>query len=149
VVTESDWLFELLEELSSELLLEELSSELLDELLSELVDEPSSELLVPPSSVWLWVLVDPDDVVLVAAVVELPPLPRAATASQAATKVASTPAATLRRRMRRRWLVGDVGRCMDTMVDSEPWILLGIRSGSRKSHHRGEVRADQAESNVT
>jgi hypothetical protein len=130
VVTEPDWLLELLSEL------------LLEEPLSELLEEPSPEPLlepvVPVLSVWLWVPVDPDDVVvLVAAVVELPPLPRAATASQAATKVASTPAATLRRRMRKRWLVGDVGRCMDTMVDPEPWILLGIRSGSGKSRHRG------------
>jgi hypothetical protein len=121
VVTEPDWLLELL----SELLLEEPLSELL------------LELVVPLSSDWLWVPVDPDDVVVLVAAVELPPLPRAATASHAATKVASTPAATLRRRMRKRWLVGDVGRCMDTMVDPEPWILLGIRSGSRKSHHRG------------
>jgi hypothetical protein len=131
VVTEPDWLLELL----------------LEELLSELL----LELVVPLSSVWLWVPVDPDDVVvLVAAVVELPPLPRAATASQAATKVASTAAATLRRRMRRRWLVGDVGRCMDTMVDPEPWILLGIRSVPGKSGPRRRAeRAAQAESNVT
>jgi hypothetical protein len=135
VVTGPDWLLELL----SELLLEEPLSELL------------LELVVPLASVWLWVPVDPDDVVvLVAAVAELPPLPRAATASQAATKVASTPAATLRRRMRKRWLVGDVGRCMDTMVDPEPWILLGIRSAPGKAgpRRRGE-RAAHAESNVT
>jgi hypothetical protein len=118
--------------------LELLSELLLEELLSELL----LELVVPLSSDWLWVPVDPDDVVvLVAAVVELPPLPRAATASHAATKVASTPAATLRRRMRKRWLVGDVGRCMDMMVDPEPWILLGIRSAPGKSRRLVSPRA--------
>jgi hypothetical protein len=120
-------LSELLDEPSSEPLLVELSFELVVLLLEPLV------VLAPPSSLWLCEPLDPDDVVLVAAVVELPPLPRAATASQAATKVASTPAATRRRRVRRRRLMGGVGSCMSTMVDPEPWILLGIRSGSRKS----------------
>jgi hypothetical protein len=123
-VTEPDWDWldcdELLE-LSSELLVES----------SELVPDPL-DVLVAPSSLWLCVPLEPDEVV-VAAVVELPPLPRAATASQAATKVASAPAATRRRRMRRRWLMGGLGSCTTSMVDRQPWILLGIRSGSRKS----------------
>jgi hypothetical protein len=114
----------------------ELLSELLEPV-SELVEplEESSEpvdVLVPVSSLWLCVPLEPDDVG-VAAVVELPPLPRAATASQAATKVASAPAATRRRTMRRRRLMGGFGSCMTSMVDRQPWILLGIRSGSRKS----------------
>jgi hypothetical protein len=133
---EPDWLwFELLDELLPELLLDEL-------LPVSLLVEPSSELLVVVSSVlelellssvWVCVPLDPDEPELAAVVVELPPLPRAATASQAATKVASAPAATRRRRMRRRWLMGEVGRCMSSMVRREPWILLGIRSVSRKS----------------
>jgi hypothetical protein len=114
-------------------LLVELSSELVVELSSELLVVLSSslELLVPPS-VWLCVPLVPDEPVL-EAVVEVPLLPRAATASHAATNVASAPAATRRRRMRRRWLMGDVGRCMSSMLRGQPWILLGIRSGSRKS----------------
>jgi hypothetical protein len=106
--------------------------------------EPSSEplvaLLAPPSSLWLCEPLDPDDVVPLAAVLEPPPLPRAATASQAAMKVASAPAATRRRRVRRRWLMGGVGSCMSRMVDPQPWILLGIRSGSRKSRDVGPDR---------
>jgi hypothetical protein len=149
VVTEPDW------PLWLELVPDELVPELLDEPLEssdELVlDEPSSELvvelLVPPSSVWLCEPLDPDDVVVVVAVLEPPLLPRAATASQAATKVASAPAATRRRMRRRRLLMGGVGSCMTGMVDPEPWILLGIRSGSRKSPRPG-ARA-YGESNVT
>jgi hypothetical protein len=137
VVTEPDWLWlELLDELLPESV-DELPESLLVELPASPVVELSSvlelELLVPLSSVWLCVPVDPDEPEVVAAVVELPPLPRAATASQAATKVASTPAATRRRRMRRRRLMGEVGRCMSSMVRRQPWILLGIRSGSGKS----------------
>jgi hypothetical protein len=114
------------------------SSELLVES-SELVPE-SVDVLAPPSSLWLCVPLEPDEVV-VAAVDELPPLPRAATASQAATKVASTPAATRRRRVRRRRLMGGVGSCMTSMVDRQPWILLGIRSGSRKRPRFGHIPA--------
>jgi hypothetical protein len=141
VVTESDWDWldcdELLELLSAplELLSEPLEpvSELVEPLeeSSELVPEPV-DVLVPVSSLWLRVSLEPDDVV-VAAVGELPPLPRAATASQAATKVASAPAATRRRTMRRRRLMGGFGSCMTSMVDRQPWILLGIRSGSRRA----------------
>ena len=66
----------------------------------ELLDEPSSEapspvpaleLLEALWSVSLRVVVDPEEPELLAADVELPPLPRAATASQAATNVAIAP----------------------------------------------------------
>jgi hypothetical protein len=66
-------------------------------------------------------------------VVDVPPLPRAATASQAVTNVASTPAVTRRRTLRRRCLTGGTGVCMRRIVAYQAWIFLGIRSASGKS----------------
>jgi hypothetical protein len=89
------------------------------------------ELLVPS----LCVLPEDPDVVgaAVVALDVLPPLPRAATASQAATNVARTPAVTRRRTMRRRCLTGETGGCMRSIVADEAWILLGIRSARGKN----------------
>jgi hypothetical protein len=95
-----------------------------------------AELVLAPSSS-LRVLVDePDDpevVVVVVAPVVLAPLPSAATASQAVTNVARTPAVTRRRTVRRRCLTGEAGGCMSRIVAEEPWILLGIRSALGKT----------------
>jgi hypothetical protein len=85
-----------------------------------------------PSSLWLDVPVEEDElagaVVLVAA-----PLPRAATASQAATNVASVTAAMRRRTVRRRCLMGASGCCMQRIVAAFAQILLGDWYGAGKN----------------
>jgi hypothetical protein len=75
---------------------------------------------------------DPEDVGVVVDAVEEPPLPSAATASQAATKVASTPVVTRRRTFRTRCVTGEAGGGMASIVADEAWILLGIRSAPDK-----------------
>jgi hypothetical protein len=107
------------------------------------VDPPSSlcELLAPPAA---------------PGVVVAPPLPSAATASQAATKVASAPAVTRRRMVRRRC---EAGGFMPRVVADEAWIFLGIRSApgktprlrqrDRRAATRHVTARGQGESNVT
>jgi hypothetical protein len=84
-----------------------------------------------PSSLWLDVPVVGDG--LVAAVLDAPPLPKAATASHAATNVASV-AAVMRRRTRRvRCLTGASGDSgMWRMVAAFAQILLGTWYGAGK-----------------
>jgi hypothetical protein len=106
------------------------------ELLPLCVEAPELCVEVPePLAPSLCVLPEDPDVVgaAVVALDVLPPLPRAATASQAATNVARTPAVTRRRTMRRRCLTGETGGCMGSIVADEAWIFLGIRSARGKS----------------
>jgi hypothetical protein len=100
----------------------------------ELLPRGPLALCVAVLSPSLCVLVDdPDGVgVVVDGLEALPPLPSAATASQAATKVASTPVVTRRRTFRTRCVTGEAGGCMPSIVADEAWILLGIRSAPRK-----------------
>jgi hypothetical protein len=93
----------------------------------------------------LW-LDGPDDDALVAVVLVAPPFPRAATASHAATNVASVAAAMRRRTVRRRCLMGASGGCgMRRIVAGVPQILLGSWYATGKE----AARSGQGESNVT
>jgi hypothetical protein len=99
-----------------------------------------------PSSLWLELDVSVDEVGVAAVVLEAPPLPKAATASQAARNVASTAAVTRRRMVRRRWLMGASGGCcMRRIVARFAQILLGAWYGAGKN--RQSVR--QGASKVT
>jgi hypothetical protein len=99
---------------------------------SELEPLPLCVELAPPSS--LCVLLDePEELGVVVAVLDVAPLPSAATATHAATKVASTPAVTRRRVVRKRCLTGGAGGCMPMMLADEAWIFLGIRSAPGKA----------------
>jgi hypothetical protein len=134
VVTEPPWLLWLELELS---LLEP----------SLLWVEPESSLpcvALVPVSLWLDV---PDDDALVAGVpVAPPPFPRAATASHAATNVASVAAAMRRRTVRRRCLMGASGECgMRRIVAAFAQILLGAWYGAGKNR----LVARYGASNVT
>jgi hypothetical protein len=104
----------------------------LERVSSELEPLPLCVELASPSS--LCVLVDePEELGVVVAVLEVPPLPSAATATHAATKVVNTPAVTRRRVVRRRCLTGEAGGCMPMIVAEEAWIFLGIRSAPGKA----------------
>jgi hypothetical protein len=82
----------------------------------------------------LCVLVDgPEELGLVVVLDAAPLLPSAATASHAATKVASTPAVTRRRMVRKRCVTGEAGGCMPRIVADEAWIFLGIPSAPDKT----------------
>jgi hypothetical protein len=93
----------------------------------------------------LW-LDGPDDDALVAVVLVAPPFPRAATASHAATNVASVAAAMRRRTVRRRCLMGASGGCgMRRIVAAFAQILLGAWYGAGKNRPAARYGA----SNVT
>jgi hypothetical protein len=112
--------------LESSLLWEELESSLL---CVELELEPELEV----SSLWLEVPLD-DGVVVASVVLVTPPLPRAATASQAAMNVASVAAVMRRRTVCRRCLIGgSVGCGMRRIVAGFAQILLGASYGAGKS----------------
>jgi hypothetical protein len=145
VVTESPWLLWLELELSllePSLLWVEPESSLLE--LSLLWVESSLLCVeVVPVSLWLDV---PEDDALVAVVLVAPPFPRAATASHAATNVASVAAAMRRRTVRRRCLMGASGGCgMRRIVAAFAQILLGTSYGAGKNR----LAAGYGASNVT
>jgi hypothetical protein len=90
------------------------------------------ELVLAPSSLWVAVPVVDDEPV--AAVVVAPPLPRAATASHAATNVASVAAMMRRRTVRRGCVMGGSGDCgMRRIVAALAQILLGDWYGAGKN----------------
>jgi hypothetical protein len=72
-------------------------------------------------------------VVAAALLVDVPPLPNAATASHAAANSATTPTVTRVRIARRRAEIGGFAGSMDKIVAREPGILLGIRYGGGKA----------------
>jgi hypothetical protein len=116
--------------------------------LPELLPKPSSAELdwsVPePSSLWVVLELEPPLVELEPAVAAAPPLPSAATASHAATKVASTAAVIRRRTMRRRWWTGGSGEGdMRRIVAGDPQILLGSWYGAGKAAARDAYGASK------